>query len=67
MKLLLWPFQMLWFFIGFLFSLMGRLLTAIVGITLAIIGAVLTLTIVASFIGIPLIAFGILLMIRAVF
>lgn len=67
MRLLFWPFQMIWSLIGFLFKLFGRLMSAIIGVVFMITGAVLTFTIVGSFIGIPLIILGLLLLIRSIF
>ncbi len=67
MKLLFLPFVILWGIMEFFLNLLGRLLALIVGIVLIIIGLVLTLTIVCSIIGIPLLIFGFLLMLRSIF
>jgi len=45
----------------------GRLVAAILGLVLMIVGVILTLTIIGAIVGIPLIIFGFLLMIRGFF
>jgi len=67
MKLLFWPFIAIWRLITFLFCLMGRLITAIVGIIFTIIGLIVTITVVGAVIGIPIMLLGILLLTRALF
>lgn len=67
MGLLLLPFKLIWTLACFLFSLMGRFISLVVGIVLMIVGVLLTFTVVGAIIGIPLIIIGCLLMIRSVF
>ena len=67
MKLLFWPFILIWKLITCLFCLMGRLISAIVGILIIIVGIILTVTVIGALAGIPLIIFGVLLIIRALF
>ena len=62
-KLLLWPFYL----IGSILKITGRLVAAIVGLVLLIIGCILTVTVVGAVVGIPLAIFGFLLMIRSIF
>jgi len=45
----------------------GRLVGAIIGLVLMIVGVVLTLTVVGAIVGIPLIVFGLMLVIRSLF
>ena len=66
-RLLSWPFRMVWGLLGFMFGLMGRVLTIIIGLLVMVVGVLLTVTIVGSFLGIPLIILGFLLAIRALF
>lgn len=65
--LLLWPFWALWRLIAFVISLTGRLVAVLLGLVLMIVGAILIVTIVALPIGIPLVIFGFLLVLRGIF
>ncbi len=67
MGILLWPFKALWRLIGFLLGMVGRLAAAIIGLVLIVVGIIITMTIVGAIIGIPLIAFGFLLVVRSLF
>ena len=64
---LLWPFVMIWAFVGFVLRTVGRILCAVLGIALMAAGVALTLTVVGSIVGIPLAALGLLLLVRALF
>ena len=64
---LLWPFVMLWELLAFIVRLTGRLVAGIVGLVLMIVGLVLSLTLIAAPIGIPLFIFGFLLVLRGIF
>jgi len=63
----LWPFVALWDLLAFILSLTGRLVAAILGVVLMIVGLILTLLVVSAPIGIPLIIIGFLLMLRSIF
>jgi hypothetical protein len=65
--LLLWPFWALWRLLAFIIGLTGRLVAIVLGFALMIIGAILIVTIVALPIGIPVVIFGFLLVIRGIF
>jgi len=65
--LLLWPFVALWNVLTFILSLTGRLVAAIVGLVVMIVGILLTVTVFAAPVGIPLIIIGLLLMVRGIF
>lgn len=67
MNILLFPFKLIWNLIGLLFNLTGRLVGVILGLALAILGGVLTITVLGAFAGIPLLIFGIALAIRSLF
>ena len=67
MKILFWPVIALWEFLTFVLKATGRLITAVFGLVLMITGIFLTVTVVAAPLGIPLIVFGFLLMIRSIF
>jgi hypothetical protein len=63
----LWPFLALWWLVTFVFEATGRLLCAVLGVALVIVGGVVALTIVGAPIGIPLVLLGVLLLVRALF
>ena len=63
----LWPFVALWDLLAFILSLTGRLVAAVLGLALMIVGIVLTVTLIAAPVGIPLIILGFLLMLRSIF
>ncbi|HTX18874.1 MAG TPA: hypothetical protein VMG34_09455 [Bacteroidota bacterium] len=65
--ILLFPFVILWGIFSFFVRLTGRLIAAILGLLLVALGLLLTLTLFAAPIGVPLIIFGVLLMIRSIF
>jgi hypothetical protein len=67
MSLILWPFRALWGLVTFFIEATGRLVAAILGLMLMIVGVIISLTIVGAVVGIPLIIFGFLLMIRGFF
>ena len=64
---LLWPFYAVWRLVTLILSATGRLLAAIVGLTLMIIGLLISATVVGTPIGIPLGLLGFLLLLRSVF
>jgi len=49
------------------YKLTGRLVAAILGLVLMIVGVILCLTVIGAILGIPLLIFGFLLMIRGFF
>ena len=65
--LLLWPFYAVWRMLTFILKVLGRLLCGILGLVLMVGGIAITMSVVAAPVGIPLAAFGFLLLIRALF
>ena len=63
----LWPFYALWRLLTFILNTTGRLLCAVLGIALMVLGTVVALTIVGAPLGVPLILLGVLLLARALF
>jgi len=61
------PFKLLWDLLAGILNLTGRLVGVILGFVLLIVGVVLTVLVITSFIGIPLIILGGLILIRALF
>jgi len=64
---LLYPFWLIWRLVIWIIEATGRLVGAILGLVLMIVGVVLTLTVVGAIVGIPLIIFGFMLTIRSLF
>ncbi|MFN2216170.1 MAG: DUF5362 family protein [Anaerolineales bacterium] len=64
---ILWPFIALWKLLAGIISLTGRLVAAIIGVVLMIVGIVISLTVVGAIVGVPLIIFGFLLILRGLF
>ena len=65
--ILLWPFYALWRLLTLLLELIGRILCGTLGLGLMIAGVAVTLSVVGAPVGIPLAAFGFLLLVRAIF
>ena len=63
----LWPFAALWDFLAFILKMTGRLIGAILGLALMILGGVLTATVLGAAVGIPLAVAGFLLLVRCLF
>ena len=64
---LLWPFYAIWRLLTLILEITGRIICAVLGLALMAAGVAVTLSIVAAPIGIPLVVFGFLLLIRALF
>lgn len=62
-----WPFVAIFNLIEVILKLTGRLVAAVLGLVLMIIGGVLCLTIIGAVVGIPLAVFGFTLIIRGFF
>lgn len=65
--ILLWPFYAIWRLLTFVVEMVGRLICALIGLALMAAGTAITITVLAAPIGIPIAAFGFLLLVRAVF
>ncbi|MBN1260578.1 MAG: hypothetical protein JXB35_07845 [Anaerolineae bacterium] len=63
----LWPFAALWNLVCWILQVTGRLIGAVLGLVLVIVGIVLTLTVIGAIVGIPFVILGFMLMIRAIF
>lgn len=64
---LLYPFWLIWHLVIWIIEATGRLVGAILGLVLMIVGVVLTVTVVGAIVGIPLIIFGFMLTVRSIF
>ena len=63
----LYPFWLIWRLVVIIIEFTGRIVGAVIGLVLMIIGVIISLTVVGAIVGIPLIIFGFLLTIRALF
>jgi hypothetical protein len=63
----LWPFVALWDLVIFILSLTGRLVLGILGLVFMIIGLILTVTLIAAPVGIPLLLVGLLMVFKSIF
>lgn len=61
------PFVAIWRLTVGIVRLLGRALTALIGLLMMIAGIVLSLTVVGAVVGIPLILMGLMLMVRSIF
>jgi hypothetical protein len=64
---LAWPFVALWKLLAAILNLTGRLIGTVLGIVFMIVGAVMIITVILLPVGIPLAAFGLLLVVRSLF
>ena len=60
----LWPFAAIWNLVAWIVGLTGRMIAVVLGLVFLIVGALLTITVVGAILGIPMIIFGLLLLIR---
>ena len=67
LRVLTWPFRMVWSFVGMIFLGIGKLFSMILGIILAVVGVALNCTIVGAIVGIPLIVLGVTMFFRSLF
>ena len=63
----LYPFWLIWRLVVLISQATGRLVGAILGLVLMIVGVVVSLTVVGAVVGIPLVIFGFMLIVRSLF
>lgn len=66
-NLFLWPFVAVWRLVGFVLELTGRFLAILIGLVLLAAGALLSATVILAIVGVPLMIFGFLLVVRGLF
>ena len=64
---LLYPFWLIWRLVIWIIEATGRLIGAILGLVLMMVGVVVSLTVVGAIVGIPLVIFGFMLLVRSLF
>ena len=63
----LWPFKLIWDLALGILKLTGRLVGALIGLAILIVGVVLSITVIGAIIGVPLVILGLMLMVRSIF
>ena len=63
----LWPFVAVWDLLALVLNITWRVLAAILGVGLMVVGIALTMTVTGAPVGIPFAILGFLLMIRSIF
>lgn len=63
----LYPFWLIWRLVVVIIAAVGRLVGALIGLVLMIVGGILTVTVIGAIVGIPLIIFGFMLILRSLF
>ena len=63
----LWPFVALWRLLTWILGLTGRLVAVILGLVLMIVGVIVSLTVIGAIVGVPVLIFGFLLILRGLF
>ena len=63
----MWPFEALWWLVTTILALTGRLIAVVLGAVLMVMGGLISATLVGAIIGIPLLFFGVLLVLRGLF
>ena len=64
---ILYPFWLIWRLVVWIIELTGRLVGAVLGLALIIVGIVVSLTVIGAIVGVPLIIFGLMLIVRSLF
>ena len=64
---ILWPFYVIWCLLTFILEVTSRIIAAIIALALMAAGISITLSVVGAPLGIPIVAFGFLLLVRALF
>lgn len=62
-----WPIRAVFDLVEWVLRLTGRLVAAIIGLVIMIVGFVLTMTVIAAPIGLPMILLGFALMVRGIY
>jgi hypothetical protein len=63
----LWPFVAVWRLLTMILALTGRIICAVLGLVFMAVGVTISLSIVGAPLGVPLAAFGLLLLVRSLF
>jgi hypothetical protein len=64
---IMWPFEALWWMVTTILKLTGRFIAVVLGAVLMLVGGLISATLVGAILGIPLLFFGVLLVLRGMF
>ena len=64
---ILWPLYAIWRILTFILELTSRIIAAVIALALMAAGVSITLSVIGAPLGIPIAAFGFLLLVRALF
>jgi hypothetical protein len=67
MRWIFWPLEVIIDLITGIIKITGRLIAAVIGLVLLILGIIICMTVVGAIIGVPLVIFGFLLIVRGLF
>lgn len=67
LKIIFFPFIFVWWLLGLILKITGKVITGVIGLICIILGIVFLVTLVGSIFGIPLILFGVSVFIRSFF
>ncbi len=67
MAILTFPFRLIWGLFSAIMQMTGRLLAIVFGIILLVTGMALTATVIGAILGVPVMIFGGLLLLRGLF
>jgi hypothetical protein len=67
MRWIFWPLEIIIDLVTSIIKLTGRLIAAVIGLVLLILGIIICMTVVGAIIGVPLVIFGFLLIVRGLF
>lgn len=62
-----YPFWLIWRLVIGIIAVTGRLVGAVLGLALMIVGLIASLTVIGAVVGVPLMIFGFLLILRSLF
>ena len=66
-SLILWPFEAIWWLVSTILSLTGRLVIIVLGVVFMLAGGLISATLIGAVLGIPILFFGVLLVLRGLF
>ena len=67
MAILTFPFRLIWSIFSAIMEITGRLLAVFIGVLLLVTGMALTVTVVGAILGVPVMIFGGMLLLRGLF
>lgn len=63
----LWPFAAIWKLLAVIVEMTGRFVAMVLGLVLALVGVLISLTVIGAIVGVPLAVIGLLLFFHGMF